>query len=285
MQLLNRGENSMAKKLIPMAICYDFDGTLSPGNMQEYGFIKKLGVTAREFWDKSNTLAKDDKADDILEYMKVTIDEAKKRNLSITREDLMEYGKNIELYKGVESWFDRINKYARSKGVKMQHYIISSGLKEMLEGASIAGKFTEIFASSFMYDDTGAAVWPAIVLNYTSKTQYMFRINKGCLDVTDTEGVNKHIDKSCRPMPFENMIYIGDGSTDIPCMAMLNKAGGHTLAVYNSGKKERASALNRDGRAHKVAPADYSDGKAIDVFVKAVIDKVVADNTLKSVKS
>ena len=237
----------MARKLIPMAICYDFDGTLSPGNMQEYGFIKELGVTPEEFWDRSNTLAKIKKADDILAYMKVTIDESKKRNLPITREDFMEYGKNIKLYKGVEEWFDRINKYARSKGVKIEHYIISSGLKEMLEGSPIANKFTEIFASSFMYDEDGAAVWPAIVLNYTSKTQYMFRINKGCLDVTDTEGVNKHVEKSCRPMPFENMIYIGDGDTDVPCMAMLNKAGGHTLAVYKNGKKERASALNRDG--------------------------------------
>lgn len=274
----------MAKKLIPMAICYDFDGTLSPGNMQEYGFIKELGITPREFWDRSNTLAKVKKADDILAYMKVTIDEAKKRNLSIKREDFMEYGKNIKLFKGVEEWFDRINKYAKTKGIKIEHYIISSGLREILEGSPIASKFTEIFASSFLYDENGAAVWPAIVLNYTSKTQYMFRINKGCLDVTDTEGVNKHIDRSCRPMPFENMIYIGDGSTDIPCMAMLNKAGGHTLAVYDSGKKERASALNRDGRAHMVAPADYSEGKGIDKFVKSVIDKIVADNNLKKIK-
>lgn len=274
----------MRKKLIPMAICYDFDGTLSPGNMQEYGFIKELGVTPEEFWDRSNTLAKVKKADDILAYMKVTIDESKKRNLPITREDFMAYGKNIKLYKGVTDWFDRINKYAKSQGVKIDHYIISSGLKEMLEGSPIADKFTEIFASSFLYDEEGAAVWPAMVLNYTSKTQYMFRINKGCLDVTDTEGVNKHIDKSCRPMPFENMIYIGDGDTDVPCMAMLNKAGGHTLAVYKNGKKERASALNRDGRAHMVAPADYSEGKTIDKFVKAVIDKVVTDNKLKSIK-
>ena len=150
----------MVNKLIPVAICYDFDGTLSPGNMQEYGFIKKLGITAREFWDRSNTLAKDEKADDILAYMKVTIDEAKKRNLSVTREDFMEYGRNIELYKGVKTWFDRINKYARSKGVEIQHYIISSGLKEMLEGSPIASKFTEIFASSivtFMYAKISSA--------------------------------------------------------------------------------------------------------------------------------
>ncbi len=275
----------MRKKYIPMAICYDFDGTLSPGNMQEYSFIKKLGMTAEEFWTKANGLAKQKKMDDILAYMKVTIDESIKRHLPITREDFMAYGRYIKLFKGVEDWFGRINAYARLNGVNMQHYIISSGLKEMLEGTSIAGEFTEIFASSFLYDENGAAVWPAMVLNYTSKTQYMFRINKGCLDVTDTEGVNRHVDKACRPMPFENMIYIGDGSTDIPCMAMLNKAGGHTLAVYKNGTKERASALNRDGRAHMIAPADYSEGKAIDKFVKAVIDKVVADYRLKSVRS
>lgn len=274
----------MAKKLIPMAICYDFDGTLSPGNMQEYGFVKKLGITPEEFWDTANGLAKREKADDILAYMKVTIDESYKRNLPITREDFMEYGKSIKLFKGVAEWFDRINRYAKEHGVKMEHYIISSGLKEMLEGTEIAGKFTEIFASSFLYDENGAAVWPAIALNYTSKTQYLFRINKGCLDVTDTEGVNRHVDKACRPMPFENMIYIGDGSTDIPCMAMLNKAGGHTLAVYKTGSKERAARLNRDGRAHKVAPADYSEGKAVDKFVKAVIDSVVANNKIKNIR-
>ncbi len=274
----------MKEKLIPMAICYDFDGTLSPGNMQEYGFIKKLGLTPEAFWEQSNALAKAKKADDILAYMKVIIDESRKRNLPITREDFMAYGESVKFYKGVETWFERINAYALSQGVKIDHYIISSGLREMVEGSKIAKHFTEIFASSFLYDDDGAAVWPAIVLNYTSKTQYMFRINKGCLDITDTEGVNRHIDKSCRPMPFENMVYIGDGSTDIPCMAMLNKAGGHTLAVYKNGRKEHATALNRDGRAHMVAPADYSENKPIDRFIKAVIDKIAADSRLKRLK-
>ena len=272
------------QKLIPMAICYDFDGTLSPGNMQEYGFVKKLGLTPEEFWNTTNKLAKGHKADDILSYMKVTIDESHKRNLPITREDFMEYGKTIKLYKGVEEWFDRINQYALKQGIKIDHYIISSGLKEMLEGTSIASKFTEIFASSFWYDENGAAVWPAIALNYTSKTQYLFRINKGCLDITDTEGVNRHVDKACRPMPFENMIYIGDGSTDIPCMAMLNKAGGHTMAVYKKGQKQKAMQLNLDGRAHMVAPADYSENTNIDKFVKAVIDSIAADNRLKIIR-
>ncbi len=272
------------EKLVPMAICYDFDGTLSPGNMQEYGFVKKLGLTPAEFWKRSNDLADQKKADEILAYMKVTIDESHKRHLRVTREDFMEFGKSVEFYPGVLDWFDRINAYGLSQGVKVEHYIISSGLKEIVEGTPIAGKFKEIFASSFMYDDDGAAMWPAIVLNYTSKTQYMFRINKGCLDVTDTEGVNRHVDKSCRPLPFENMLYIGDGSTDIPCMAMLNKAGGHTLAVYAAGKPERAAELNRDGRAHMTAPADYSPGKQIETFVKAIIDKIKADDALKKIR-
>lgn len=272
----------MKKNLIPMAVCYDFDGTLSPGNMQEYAFVKKLGLTPEEFWKRSNTLAKEKKADDILAYMKVTIDESKKRSLPISREDFRAYGKAIEFYQGVESWFGRINAYALSKGVKIKHYIISSGLKEMLEGTSIAHEFEEIFASSFLYDETGAAVWPAIVLNYTSKTQFIFRINKGCLDVTDTEGVNRHIASEFRPVPFENMVYIGDGNTDIPCMSMLNKAGGHTLAVYHGAKTSVAQELNRDGRAHATAEADYRENKEIDRFVKAVIDKIVADYQLKN---
>lgn len=273
------------KRLIPMAICYDFDGTLASGNMQEYTFIKKLGITPNEFWGTANDLAKNQKGDDILAYMKVTIDESRKKNLPITREDFQGYGKDITFFDGVETFFERINKYARSKGVDLQHFIISSGLKEILEGTLIADRFTEIFASSFLYDETGAAVWPAMALNYTSKTQYIYRINKGCLDVTDTEGVNRHVASECRPIPMTNILYIGDGNTDIPCMAMLNKAGGHTLAVYKEGQKERASALNRDGRAHMVAPADYREGQKIDQYIKAVIDKISADGHLQHIIS
>lgn len=273
------------KRLVPMAICYDFDGTLAPDNMQEYGFVKKLGITPEAFWKKANDLALNQKADGILTYMKITIDESQKRNLPMTRDDFKAYGKSITFFEGVEDFFGRINVYALSKGVKAEHFIISSGLKEMLEGTSIADEFTEIYASTFLYDENGAAVWPAMGLNYTTKTQYLFRINKGCLDVTDSEGVNRHVQKDCKPVPFENMIYIGDGMTDVPCMSMLAKAGGHTLAVYKEGQKERAFELNRDGRAHMVAVADYREGKKIDLFVKAVIDKIAADANLKSVVS
>lgn len=271
------------KRLIPMAICYDFDGTLAPGNMQEYGFVKKLHMTPSDFWETANGLARDQKGDEILTYMKVMLDESHRRGLSVRREDFQSYGKDIKFFEGVEDYFARINRYAKAKGVKLKHYIISSGLREILEGTSIAHEFAEMFASSFLYDKNGNAVWPAMALNFTSKTQYIYRINKGCLDVTDIEGVNKHVAKECKPVPLTNILYIGDGNTDIPCMAMLNKAGGHTMAVYKDGQKERAASLNRDGRAHMVAHADYREGKKIDLFVKAVIDKIAADGRLKQI--
>ncbi len=271
------------KRMIPMAICYDFDGTLAPGNMQEYGFVKKLHMAPSDFWETANGLARDQKGDEILTYMKVMLDESYRRGLSVRREDFQSYGKDIKFFEGVEDYFARINRYAKAKGVKLKHYIISSGLREILEGTSIAHEFAEMFASSFLYDKNGNAVWPAMALNFTSKTQYIYRINKGCLDVTDIEGVNRHVAKECKPVPLTNILYIGDGNTDIPCMAMLNKAGGHTMAVYKDGQKERAASLNRDGRAHMVAPADYREGKKIDLFVKAVIDKIAADGRLKQI--
>ena len=269
----------MRKNLIPMAICYDFDGTLSPGNMQEYSFIKKLGMTADEFWKTANGLAKQKKMDDILAYMKVTIDESRKRKLPITREDFMAYGHNIKLYKGVEQWFDRINAYALSCGINLQHYIISSGLKEMLEGTAIADKFTEIFASSFLYDENGAAVWPAIILNYTSKTQYLFRINKGCLKINDPE-INAYTPDENRSVPFSRMVYVGDGDTDIPCMKLVKSEGGHSIAVYEPDKEKQtgtARRLLKDGRVNFIAPAVYTPHSMMEELVKTIIDQVALD--------
>jgi hypothetical protein len=273
----------MTKKFIPMAICYDFDGTLSPGNMQEYDFIKKLNTTPKKFWTKSIELAKSQNADQILAYMKLMIDEANYKKIPFKRNDFIEYGKTVTLFAGVDQWFDRINKYAKSSGIALKHYIISSGLKEMIEGTSIAKKFENIFASSFMYDSNNVAVWPAIGLNYTTKTQFLFRINKGCCDITDNKKINEFIEPEKRAIPFTNMIYIGDGETDIPCMKMVKVNGGHSIAVYppkKKGSKDKASKLIEDGRVNIVAIADYSDNKEIDVFVKAVVDKVVADNKI-----
>ena len=266
---------------VKMAICYDFDGTLAPGNMQEYGFIEKLDMTPDEFWKKSNQLAKTKKVDNILAYMYQMREEALDKNVAFTKKDLTDYAAKVELFEGVEKWFSRINAYAQKKGVQLEHYIISSGLKEMVEGTKIAPFFTEIFASSFMYDKKGMALWPALVVNYTNKTQFLYRINKGCLDVSDNDKINRHMNDEDKPIPFENMIYIGDGDTDIPSMKTVKREGGHTIAVYQKHNKKKVKSLLGIERADIIAPADYRAEKPIDVFVKSVIDKVVTDSNLK----
>lgn len=260
-----------------MAICYDFDGTLSPCNMQDYDFMKHIKKTPKQFWTESNKFAKEKQADQITAYMYHMLKTAKDNNTSFTKQALNKYGKDIELFNGVDTWFDRINKYAESKGIKLKHYIISSGLLEMLEGTKIKKYFEKIYASSFIYDNNDVASWPAIVINYTSKTQFLFRINKGCEDITDNSKINEYVPPEKRPMPFTNMIYIGDGDTDIPCMKMVKREGGHSIAVYNTkkrGKKEKALKLIKDGRVNAVLAADYSDNKDIDKYVKSIIDNL-----------
>lgn len=275
----------MAKKLIPMAICYDFDGTLSPGNMQEYGFMSALNQkSASDFWKESNGLACQKQADTIAAYMWLMLNKLAEKKIAPTRKAFQFYGADIELYAGVETWFNRINAYARKKGVCLKHYIISSGLKEMIEGTKIAKNFKAIFASSFMYDENGEAFWPAMILNYTSKTQFIFRINKGCEDLTDNTTVNQFISDDKRAVPFANMIYVGDGETDVPCMKMVKLQGGHSVAVYRNGKKGLAKVhhLIKDNRVNTCVPADYRAGKPLEKYIQSVIDKVSADYAVKN---
>lgn len=273
--------------LIPMAICYDFDGTLAPGNMQEYGFFEKLGVVAQDFWRQSNESGKTQKADMILSYMKLMKEEAEKHHLPFGKEDLRSYATKVKLYPGVIDWFKRMNLYALEKGVALEHYIISSGLKEMVEGTVIAPYFKEVFASSFMYDEKGNAVWPGLVVNYTNKTQFLYRVNKGCLDVSDDDTLNRHMDDDEKPIPFTNMIYIGDGQTDIPSMKTVKREGGHTIAVFasdNEWQRNNVKQMLGIERADIIAPADYRENQPIDLFVKGVIDKIIADARLKKLQ-
>lgn len=268
-----------------MAICYDFDGTLSPGCMQEYDFMRALGEDPKKFWCKSHILAKSQQADDIATYMQLMLAECQKKGIAPTRLAFRKFGKKIPLFLGVQNWFDRINNYAKNKGINLNHYIISSGLKEMIEGTPIAKKFKKIFASSFMYNKSGIAIWPAVVLNYTSKTQFIFRINKGCEDITDNKYINQYVPNQNRPIPFQNIIYIGDGATDIPCMKMVNQYGGHSIAVFNPKNNyppQHTQNLVRDHRVNVVLPADYRSQKKLEKYVFAVIDKVTADTQLEN---
>lgn len=269
----------MAKKHIPFVIAYDFDGTLSPGNMQEYDFVPKLGVEPHEFWQEAKSMAKEQEADEILAYMRLMIDKANAAHIPVKKEDFASFGSKITLFPGVTEWFDRINMYGKKKSVGVQHFIISSGLREMIEGTPIFKHFSKVYASGFMYNHNEVACWPALAVNYTTKTQYLFRINKGSLDVHDNSKINKFVKQDERPVPFQNMLFIGDGETDIPSMRLVKDQGGHSIAVYpgsKKGAKSKATKLVEEGRANLALVADYTEGSAMDRAVKAMIDKLVA---------
>lgn len=277
----------MPRKLIPMAIAYDFDGTLAPGNMQEYDFIPALNMVSKEFWASVNKLARQHEMDQILAYMHMMLEEARKAKVAVRKSDFRQFGANIELFPGVSGWFARIDSYAKNKGVRLDHFIISSGIREMVEGTPIYKKFKKVYASGFMFDHNGVACWPALAINYTTKTQYLFRINKGSLDVHDNSVINKFVPKDQRPVPFENMIFVGDGETDIPCMRLVKDQGGHSIAVYNGsrrGAKMHADQLVKEGRATLSAAADFQSGTTIDRCVKAIIDKVEAASRVRGTR-
>ena len=276
------------KQQFTVALIYDFDGTLAAGNMQEYDFIPAVGKSNKEFWSDANKLAEEQDADQILTYMALMIREAQAKGHSLRREAFQESGRKVVLYPGVEEWFERINSYGASQGVKILHYINSSGLKEIIEGTKIADRFQKIYACSFLYNVDGIAYWPGVAVNYTNKTQFIFKINKGVESVYDTQLVNRYMEEKSRPVPFSRMIYVGDGTTDIPCMRLVKNFGGHSIAVYNpkdKGKRNEMNTLIRDNRVNHVCPADYSDGSEMDIVVKAIIDKCVADHKLEKLET
>ncbi len=267
-----------------VAICYDFDKTLSPDDMQAQGYIQSVGYDTPEFWKKSNALAFENEMDQNLAYMLMMKRESEGKVL-FTRENLAEYGASVKLFPGVEGWFERIREYGREKGVIVEHYIISSGLKEMIEGTAVAraGAFEKIYASSFYYNEKGVAVWPAQVVNYTGKTQFLFRIEKGVLDINDP-AVNESFSPEKIRVPFRNMIYIGDSDTDIPCMKLVSAYGGHSIGVYNAetADKTKVYKMMRDERIRYFAPADYREGEELDRLVRSVIDRTAANEALEA---
>ncbi|AEE17845.1 HAD family hydrolase [Treponema brennaborense] len=266
-----------------VAICYDFDKTLSPNDMQAQGFIQSVGCDVTSFWTESNGLADANEMDQNLAYM-YTMMKKVRGNLVFNKKVLKEYGAQVMLFPGVENWFDRIKEYGEAKGVIIEHYIISSGLKEMIEGTRVADKFEKIYASSFYYDEDGVALWPAQVINYTSKTQFLFRIEKGVLDVNDS-GVNDYFEPEKIRVPFRNMIYIGDSDTDIPCMKLINSNQGHSIGVYNSetNNKSKVFKMMHDNRIKYFAPADYTENSELDKLIKAIIDRTAYNEVLESI--
>lgn len=273
----------MPRKRPRVAIIYDFDGTLAPGNMQEHQFIPKIGMKPAAFWAEVKRIAKKHNADPILMYMHVMLDKAHNAKIPVRKTDFEQHGQQINLFEGVEEWFSRINQYGKDEGARIEHYIVSSGNAEIIEGTPIACKFEQIYASRFLFDENGRAVWPAHAVNYTTKTQYLFRINKGAHDLSDEVKVNQFIKKEDRPIPFENMIYLGDGLTDVPCFRLVKDQGGTSIAVFPPRKKNarsKAEKLLEDGRVHCVVPADYREGTEIDRIVRANIRAIVSREQL-----
>ena len=267
-----------------IGLIYDFDGTLSPGNMQEFGFIQAIGQTPEEFWSKSNGLAIGQDASDILAYMKLMVDEAKKNHIKLTRENFKKYGADIKLYEGVRDWFEHINQYGREHGVIIEHYINSSGLTEIIDGSPIAGAFKHVFAGSFLYNEKGEAEWPGIAVDFTAKTQYLFKIQKGIFSSRDATKVNESLADESKRIPFTNMIYFGDGETDVPSMKLVNMFGGNAIAVFAPSrpkKKEAARKLLRQGRVNFITPASYTKDSRTYRLVCAIIDKIKAENELR----
>ncbi len=271
----------MAKPII--ALMYDFDKTLSPRNMQEYGFMDGLDMTAAEFWQECTAITKKHHMDSILAYMYLMLEKGKS-GLVLRRETFNALGRTVKLFPGVESWFDRINAYCEERGAVCEHYISSSGLKEIIEGSKTAGAFKDIYAAEFLYGDDKLARWPAMAVNYTSKTQFLYRVNKGVFDVTDQKSLNEHTPEDKRRVPFGNMIYFGDGDTDVPCMKIVSMFGGNSVAVYNPAdekKKKGAQKLHRQGRVNFYTPAVYTRDSRTYQIVCAIIDKIKAESELK----
>lgn len=282
----------MAKKLQRIAIAYDFDGTLAPGNMQQHSFIPKLGVDSGTFWQEVKAIAKDNDMNEILAYMHLMLKKAHEKNIPITKNAFVEHGRGMPMFPGVIDYFKKINEYAKSKGLLIDHYIISSGLRDILKGTPIHKEFKMVFASAYKYDVNDVAEWPALAIDYTNKTQFLFRINKGINNAWDNESINKFMPEHERPMPFNRMIYLGDGETDIPSMKMINFQGGKSIAVYNPDTKtiagKRAKKITQElvlqGRANYVAAADYSEGTSLYQIIQLCIDSMAAEIELQNFK-
>lgn len=262
-----------------LALIYDFDKTLSPRDMQEFHYIRSLGYEdPADFWNECGVFSQKHNCDSILSYMYMMI----RKNPELTQKQLIEEGKYVELYKGVKTWFKRINEYGKKHHVDVEHYIISSGLTDIIKGTQIASEFKKIYACTYAYDENGKVLWPSRAVNYTMKTQYLFRINKGVLKETNDEDLNSSTPESQKYIPLENMVYFGDGSTDVPSMKVVQQNGGTTIAVFgDDSKRNRAEKLYTDKRATFAVKADYSKGSRIEKIVMGIIDSLEAKNRLE----
>ncbi|MDD3832005.1 MAG: haloacid dehalogenase-like hydrolase [Clostridia bacterium] len=260
-----------------VALMYDFDKTLSTKDMQEYVFIPQLNMTPEQFWLMSDQMATKNNMDGILCTMFLMVNSAKKGNVDITKNALMAQGSKIKLHKGVKGWFPRITEYGNQLGLNVKHYVISSGLKTIIDGTSIAKYFAKIYASDFIYDQDGLPIWPSMAINYSSKTQFLYRIHKGVEDTNEHYKLNRRTNQADIQVPFSNMIYFGDGFTDVPAMKLTRMNGGYSIGVYQNKSNDY---LVQDDRVSFYCPSDYSADTLLDRIVKTILLKISAEAEL-----
>ena len=268
-----------------IAFLYDFDKTLCTTDMEDYAFIPSLGYTPAEFWGKANAFGWENRMDGLLAYMYTMIQECAAQNIKLDRAFLNHCGESIQLFPGVREWFARINAFGEGLGVQVEHYVISSGLREIIEGSGIAQEFREIYACEFYYNENGDACWPKLDVNFTNKTQFVYRINKGILDVSRDKELNDSMPDDSKRVPFTNMIYMGDGLSDVPCMKMMRAYGGQAIAVYQASNRQGVEKLLADGRVDFIFPADYREGMALDRTVRDILRKMTITDRLLEVNN
>ena len=269
----------MTKRPI-VAFLYDFDKTLCTTDMEDYAFIPSLGYTPAEFWAKANGFGRENKMDGLLAYMYTMIRECAAQGIRLDRDYLVRSGEAIELFPGVREWFARITAYGADLGVDVEHYVISSGLREIIEGSGIAHEFKQIYACEFYYDENGLAAWPKLDVNFTNKTQFVYRINKGILDIARDKELNDSMPDDSKRVPFTNMVYVGDGLSDVPCMKMMRAYGGQAVAVYQKSNRAGVEKLLQDGRVDFIFPADYREGTEFDKTVHNILRKMAVSDAL-----
>ena len=268
-----------------IAFLYDFDKTLCTTDMEDYAFIPSLGYTPAEFWGRANAFGWENRMDGLLAYMYTMIQECAAQNIKLDRAFLNHCGESIQLFPGVREWFARINAFGESLGVQVEHYVISSGLREIIEGSGIAQEFREIYACEFYYNENGDACWPKLDVNFTNKTQFVYRINKGILDVSRDKELNDSMPDDSKRVPFTNMIYMGDGLSDVPCMKMMRAYGGQAIAVYQASNRQGVEKLLADGRVDFIFPADYREGMERARTVRDSLRKMTITDRLLEVNN
>lgn len=263
-----------------VALIYDFDKTLATDDMQTFSFIPNIGLTSSEFWGLTEKFAKATGSESTLAYLHTMIDQCKKKGILLTKEYLYSLGKDVKFYEGVTTWFKRLNQYAESIGITLEHYIISCGNKEIIEGSSIAKEFKALYGCEFLYDDNGIAYYPKCIINYTLKTQYLFRISKGVSEISDDRSVNSRVNE--KHVEFRNMIYLGDGLTDIPCMTLIKEKNGKSIAVYQPNKKDIAEQLLDENRVNYVCKSDFKSNSQLEKLVMLILDSIAINEKLTS---